>query len=133
MISLWSIFFIIIVLLVASVWWYATIPSNLPSGPIGLPFFGIMFSTWRASNLHRKLHSWTKIYGPLYKFYVADKLVLVLGDWDMIQEALVKNGDVYTGRQHPYLLSPEDFALGTGNDQLQIVIAISQILQTRPF
>lgn len=93
-------------------------PSNLPPGPIGFPFFGTMFSTRRASNLHRKLHSWTKIYGPLYKFYVAEKLVVVLGDWDTIQEALVKQGDAYAGRPQLHMLRPEDIERESGKDRI---------------
>lgn len=90
------------------VWWYATIPSNLPHGPRGLPFIGSLLTTFKATTLPTKLLQWTKQYGPLYKFYVGDKLVIVLGNWEVMHEALVNQGDIYAGRPVVHSVVPEE-------------------------
>uniref|UniRef100_A0A915L4J9 Cytochrome P450 n=1 Tax=Romanomermis culicivorax TaxID=13658 RepID=A0A915L4J9_ROMCU len=44
------------------------------------------------------LVKWAKIYGPLYKFYIGRKLILVLADYDAIEQSLIKQGEVFSGR-----------------------------------
>lgn len=77
--------------------WYK-IPSGLPPGPLGLPLIGSGLETWKASTLIDVLNKWKIKYGSLYKLYVGEKLVVVLADYKMIHEALVKQGDVFSGR-----------------------------------
>jgi len=43
----------------------------------------------------------------LLKLYMANKLVVILGDYDTIQEALVKQGDIFAGRPQMYAFMPE--------------------------
>lgn len=105
---------LVILAIIYCIYWYATIPANLPPGPRGLPLLGSALQTWRASRLAHQLHEWTNEYGPLYKFYVADKLILVLGDWNTIQEALVKQGDVFSSRPRLEVLSKDIFEPGSG-------------------
>lgn len=90
------------------IWWYGSIPAKLPPGPTGLPFLGSALDTWNASSILGKLLDWTKKYGPIFKFYVGNRLVIVLSNWDSIQEAFLKQGDAYNGRASAFALLPDD-------------------------
>lgn len=108
------VFILFLLMVAASLRWYATIPVNLPPGPRGLPFVGSMFHSWNASICHTKMQEWRKSYGPLFKFYIAERLVVVLGDWNMIKEAFVKQGDAFANRPHLHLAHAKDRQPGAG-------------------
>lgn len=93
--SLFTVFYIVLVI---AVYWYLTVPKGLPPGPRGLPFIGSSLDTWNAEKQHIQLRQWAEKYGPLYKVYIGCKLVVVLGGWNTIHEALVKKGDIFAGR-----------------------------------
>jgi Cytochrome P450 len=93
-----TVFSIMYIVFLIVIYWYMTVPKGLPPGPLGLPFIGSSLDTWNTEKQHILLREWAKKYGPLYKVWIGCKLVLVLGDWNTIQEALVKKGDVFSGR-----------------------------------
>lgn len=47
---------------------------------------------------YKILQKWVKQYGPLVRVYVGNTLVVVLGDYKTIHEALIKQGDAFSGR-----------------------------------
>lgn len=102
--------FLFLAFLVGTIFWYVTIPKNLPPGPAGLPFIGSLWAFRHGSDQHLVLLDIVKKYGPIVKVYIAHKLFIILGDYDTIQEALVKNGDVYAGRPQIRALVPKKAA-----------------------
>lgn len=104
-----AISFLVCFCFTSVVWWYHSIPSELPPGPAGLPFLGSAFDTWTNSSVQKKLLSWHKKYGPIYKFYVGRQLVVALGSWDVIEEALLKQGEAYSGRAAAFAILPNEF------------------------
>lgn len=102
-ILLWAVVFLI----VASIYWYLSIPKNLPPGPIGLPFVGSAIEYLDGRKQHLLLQENVKKYGPIFKLYIGNQLVIVLGNYEAIQEAIVKQGDVFSGRPQFYTGMPE--------------------------
>lgn len=98
-----------ILALLGIAYWYLTIPKNLPPGPMGLPLVGSAIQYWDASKNHGILEKHIKKYGPIFKMYIANKLVVILGDYDSIQEAMVKQSDIFAGRPKLYSILPERF------------------------
>lgn len=97
-------------------YWYMSVPKNLPPGPKGLPILGSAVDTWDVPKQYMLLQEWAKKYGPFYKLYIANKLVLILGDYKTIQEALVKQGDIFAGRPNVLKLVPKEYHdLGRGH------------------
>src|SRR4051794_24085834 len=84
-----------------SIYWYWSIPKNLPPGPIDIPFVGC-FPWVRSWDAHLTLTKWSKIYGQLFSFYQGSKLIIVLADAEIIDEALVKQSEIFSGR--PFLM-----------------------------
>jgi len=101
----WFLIFVI----VSSIYWYLSIPKNLPPGSVGLPFVGNAIEYWDGRKQHLILQEKVKEYGPVFKLYIANKLVIVLGDYDAIQEAMIKQGDAFQGRPQFQAVMPRKF------------------------
>ncbi|GAB6019106.1 hypothetical protein CHUAL_000727 [Chamberlinius hualienensis] len=97
LLQLESLFFIIVTILIGFViYWYVTIPHNLPPGPKGLPIVGYLpFVTGPPficfSNLAKK-------YGKIFHVYLGGRLVVVLDDFSAIKEAYIKQRETFAGR-----------------------------------
>lgn len=78
--------------------WLLRRPKNLPPGPWSLPIIG-----YRAGSglIHECYASLAQRYGPIFSFRRGPFLVVVLNNRDVIQQALVKNADVFSDRFTP--------------------------------
>ncbi|KAJ3306298.1 hypothetical protein HDV03_000221 [Kappamyces sp. JEL0829] len=65
-------------------------------GPQGVPFFGNVFQIKSLETLHETLEEWAFQYGPLYKFSIMGNTMLVVSDWEAIQEILKKRPDGFS-------------------------------------
>lgn len=80
------------------IYWYVSVPAGLPPGPVGLPILGSLLQLKFAKNDVAALEKWKNTYGPLFKFYMGRKLVVVLANYDVIEKSLIKQGEAYSGR-----------------------------------
>ncbi|XP_071790637.1 cytochrome P450 2U1-like [Asterias amurensis] len=95
----------LVILVFTSVWllvWvireYLSKPSlNLPPGPRGWPFLGILPSLGMSAP-HERLAEVAAKYGGLFTCYFGVHRVVVLGDYESITEALGRSGDAFSDR-----------------------------------
>lgn len=97
----------IVFLIVGSIYWYLSVPKNLPPGPVGLPILGSAIEYWDGTKQPLLLQENVKKYGPIFKLYIGNQLIIILGTYEAIQEALVKQGDMFTGRPQFHIGVPE--------------------------
>lgn len=71
--------------------------ESLPPGPVVLPIVGNLF-TMLTKDMHKTLSDLRKRYGDIFRLYIGNELVIVLNGFDVIHEALVKNGSVFADR-----------------------------------
>ncbi|XP_066264685.1 cytochrome P450 2U1-like [Branchiostoma lanceolatum] len=81
--------------------------KNLPPGPRGLPLLGNLLS-FRPSHLLSNLAAWRQQYGDVFCVRIANKLVVVLNGHKAIQDALVKQPEVFSDRPPPFRDSDKD-------------------------
>lgn len=67
--------------------------EHLP-GPKGLPILGNLLEL-KLDRLHRILEQWCKLYGPVYKFRIGHKTVVVVADPDLVNEVLRSRPKAY--------------------------------------
>uniref|UniRef100_A0A0N5B6X2 Cytochrome P450 n=1 Tax=Strongyloides papillosus TaxID=174720 RepID=A0A0N5B6X2_STREA len=70
--------------------------KSLPAGAIPFPIVGNLF-TFDFNDIHLWVCDHKKIYGSVFTIWIPEPLV-VLANYDLINEALVTNGDHYSGR-----------------------------------
>lgn len=87
-------------------YWYLSEPRNLPPGPPGLPLLGSTLKVLDVNEQQAFLFDCVEKYGPIFKLYIANKLVIILGDHESIQEAMVKQGEIFSGRPQLYSFMP---------------------------
>ncbi|KAI1706806.1 cytochrome p450 domain-containing protein [Ditylenchus destructor] len=73
---------------------------NLPPGPIPLPLFGNALSIFTVTSFEEMYIKWQKKYGNVYTYWQAETPMVVIADFNTIQETLQRDGDSYTGRQN---------------------------------
>uniref|UniRef100_H2ZL03 Uncharacterized protein n=1 Tax=Ciona savignyi TaxID=51511 RepID=H2ZL03_CIOSA len=74
--------------------------KNLPPGPTGVPILGCLpFMDTLAELTFTK---WSKKYGPIFTVYLGQTRVVVLNSFEAIEEALINQGDKFTGRVHNF-------------------------------
>ncbi|XP_035692382.1 cytochrome P450 2J2-like [Branchiostoma floridae] len=81
--------------------------KNLPPGPRGLPLLGNLLS-FRPSHLLSNLAAWRQQYGDVFCVRIANRLAVVLNGHKAIQDALVKQPEVFSNRPPPMLDSAKD-------------------------
>ncbi|XP_071980856.1 cytochrome P450 2B11-like [Engystomops pustulosus] len=90
---------LVILCLVWTIWWKRKPKAqpNLPPGPPPLPVIGNILEV----NPKELVHSFKKFqdkYGPIFTVYFGSKPTVMLCGYDVIQEALADNKDVFSGR-----------------------------------
>ncbi|XP_066268026.1 cytochrome P450 2B4-like [Branchiostoma lanceolatum] len=81
--------------------------KNLPPGPRGLPLLGNLLS-FRPSHLLSNLAAWRQQYGDVFCVRIANSLAVVLNGHKAIQDALVKQPEVFSDRPPPSIDSAKD-------------------------
>ncbi|XP_013774211.1 cytochrome P450 2U1-like [Limulus polyphemus] len=75
-------------------------PTNIPPGPVGLPFVGYL--PFLGSEPHLTLRNLAEKYGDILSFSICGKTVVYLNNYEVIREAFLKRGDEFAGRpQYP--------------------------------
>ncbi|KAK5967949.1 Unspecific monooxygenase [Trichostrongylus colubriformis] len=72
---------------------------NLPPGPIPLPFIGNLLTLSFYEPGYEAFRLWKKKYGRCFTFWMADRPAIVLADYELMKQTLIKDGGAYTGRQ----------------------------------
>ena len=76
---------------------YVTRSNGLPPGPkFRLPIVGNMYAV--EPDMRKFLRKYRKLYGDIYSLYLGTKLVIVIAGYDKINEAFVKNANVFSNR-----------------------------------
>jgi len=114
--------FIIFIITYYSIHWYLSIPENLPPGPRGLPFLGSILELKFAKNDVLVLEKWARKYGPLFKFYLGRKLVVVLAKYGVVEKSLIKQADAYSGRPIFRALYTERFHKQRTGEKINIIM-----------
>ncbi|XP_069602742.1 cytochrome P450 2G1-like isoform X2 [Ranitomeya imitator] len=71
--------------------------GNLPPGPRPLPILGNLLQL-KSREIHKPILELSKKYGPIYTLYMGPKPAVVLCGFQAVKEALVDNGDKFSGR-----------------------------------
>jgi len=71
--------------------------SRLPPGPTGLPLLGNVLQLPQQF-LHRKLHTWSKEFGPIYTFWIMSQPFVVLGGVEVAADVLDRMSAVTSDR-----------------------------------
>ncbi|KAK6057500.1 unspecific monooxygenase [Cooperia oncophora] len=72
---------------------------NLPPGPVPLPFVGNLLALYFYEPGYEAFRLWKEKYGRCFTFWMADRPAIVIADYELMKETLVKDGAAYTGRQ----------------------------------
>ncbi|KFM82375.1 Cytochrome P450 2C37, partial [Stegodyphus mimosarum] len=90
--------------------------KNLPPGPVGLPIFGYL--PFLGKEAYRTLHDLTFTYGPIFSLYLGRRLVVVLGNFEVVKEALSNNDILDRPKNPPNHLLPDSTSLSVSNGQV---------------
>ena len=85
-------------------WWMSTCNRmNIPPGPrFALPIVGHLFLM--ENDLRKKCRIWRKQYGDVFSLYIGSQLIVILNGFSIINDALVKNSEVFSDRPRMKLL-----------------------------
>uniref|UniRef100_A0A8D1U1D9 Uncharacterized protein n=1 Tax=Sus scrofa TaxID=9823 RepID=A0A8D1U1D9_PIG len=72
--------------------------SRLPPGPRPLPFLGNLLQLRSSKDLLTSLTKLSKEFGPVYTVYLGPRRVVVLSGYQAVKEALVDQGEEFSGR-----------------------------------
>ncbi|XP_048801325.1 cytochrome P450 2H1-like isoform X12 [Lagopus muta] len=83
--------------LLIAAWRSSSQRGKEPPGPTPIPIIGNVFqlNPW---NLMESFKELSKKYGPIFTIHLGPKKVVVLYGYDVVKEALIDNGDTFSGR-----------------------------------
>ncbi|XP_070570909.1 steroid 17-alpha-hydroxylase/17,20 lyase-like [Ptychodera flava] len=88
--------FIAVLLIVFLSAWSVYRPTGMPPGPRGYPVVGSLFSL--SENMHLDFIELGKKYGDIFTIKLGSSLAVVLNNYELIKEALVKKPTDFAGR-----------------------------------
>uniref|UniRef100_A0A667XN57 Cytochrome P450, family 2, subfamily P, polypeptide 6 n=1 Tax=Myripristis murdjan TaxID=586833 RepID=A0A667XN57_9TELE len=88
--------FVCVFLLFADIW-KNRVPRNFPPGPWSLPVLGDLLLV-NPAKIHLQLSEFAKKYGNIFSLRLFGERVVILTGYQTVKEALVHNGEDYTGR-----------------------------------
>ncbi|XP_065264120.1 cytochrome P450 2H1-like isoform X3 [Emys orbicularis] len=108
-----TVFLVICVscLLFFSAWRKRSGSGKLPPGPVAFPIIGNMLQL-NVRNLPQSIHELSAKYGPVFTIYLGSLRVVVLYGQEAVKEALIDQGDEFSGRGK--LALADKLAKGTG-------------------
>ncbi|XP_046333543.2 cytochrome P450 2D17-like isoform X1 [Haliotis rufescens] len=89
------------VVLALAWWWRQSRPRNLPPGPSGHFLFGNLKDFGLRPEIN--FMKFAKQYGPVFKLYFANRLMVVLNGYDVIKATLVGQADAFADRPSLYI------------------------------
>jgi len=93
-----QLYLVTIVLVLSLLFWIYSNNRSLPPGPWGVPIFG--FAPFLGKKPHITMSKLTQKYGGVIRFNFMGKHVVALTTYKAINEALVKQSDVFSIRPH---------------------------------
>ncbi|XP_025252704.1 cytochrome P450 2C21-like isoform X2 [Theropithecus gelada] len=84
-------------LILLSLWNRSYAKGKLPPGPTPLPIFGNILQL-NTKNISKSIRMLSKDYGPVLTVYFGMKPTVVLHGYEAIKEALIDQGEVFSGR-----------------------------------
>uniref|UniRef100_A0A914WU01 Unspecific monooxygenase n=1 Tax=Plectus sambesii TaxID=2011161 RepID=A0A914WU01_9BILA len=92
---------ILVVYLVDTFYWKR---RKLPPGPTPLPIIGNLIPIIAAADPVDQFLIWKKQFGPVYTVWLGPYANVFVTDYDVMHDALVKQGDAYAGRMRNYAI-----------------------------
>ena len=98
--STWAVFIVVILL----IRWYQTRSplKNLPPGPPSVPILGSL-PFIETKNTILALSKLSVKYGDIYMLYLGSERTVVLNSYEVIKDALVKQGNAFSGRPNDFI------------------------------
>ncbi|XP_053123272.1 cytochrome P450 2A13-like isoform X2 [Hemicordylus capensis] len=84
-------------LTVLSTWRQMHRKSQMPPGPTPLPFIGNLLQV-KTSDMYQSLLKISETFGPVFTIHLGPRRVVVLCGYDAVKEALVDQGEEFSGR-----------------------------------
>ena len=96
---------------------------HLPPGPFPIPFLGNLILFRKDARGYKAYTRLSDEYGAIYTLHCGSTLIIILNGYDAINEAFVKQADVFTDR--PQLFVPLiGVSKGTGTDYILIYLSL---------
>ncbi|KAH7700677.1 Protein CYP-33C1, partial [Aphelenchoides avenae] len=107
---------------------------NLPPGPAPLPIFGNALTFSRTSEWEKLFLKWRDDYGDVYTYWMGEKPIVSVANYEKIVETFQKDGDAYAGRisnmqELMQLLRGRDFGLGKDLMQQRVLDEVSGMIE----
>ncbi|XP_059157598.1 cytochrome P450 2U1-like [Physella acuta] len=118
----------VLLVLVLSWYWTASQSKNLPPSPgIALPFIGHMYLLEK--NPRKQFERWVKRFGPAFSLRFGMNQVVVLNTYDVLKEALVKQGDHFSDRPRTGFIAANKLRQGKPTDIRTLTnISVSNVI-----